>query len=119
MLLLRQLENPVLPLLPLRGCAGELGLSQAGSPGISIHQAVSLGVNNKAAHLPEPSSLRAAVVAFDSGGKPLGPCMLPVTEKVTAHSGSLAIVNHSNKSISGGDRKSDINTTKGKRGIKG
>ncbi|CAB1415648.1 unnamed protein product [Pleuronectes platessa] len=30
MLLLRQLK---LPLLPLRGCAGELGLSQPGSPG--------------------------------------------------------------------------------------
>ncbi|CAB1432610.1 unnamed protein product [Pleuronectes platessa] len=31
MLLLRQLK---LPLLPLRGCAGELGLSQPGSPGV-------------------------------------------------------------------------------------
>ncbi|CAB1423062.1 unnamed protein product [Pleuronectes platessa] len=28
MLLLRQLKLPLLPLLPLRGCAGELGLSQ-------------------------------------------------------------------------------------------
>ncbi|CAB1425137.1 unnamed protein product, partial [Pleuronectes platessa] len=31
MLLLHQLK---LPLLPLRGCAGELGLSQPGSPGV-------------------------------------------------------------------------------------
>ncbi|CAB1414462.1 unnamed protein product [Pleuronectes platessa] len=35
MLLLRQLK---LPLLPLRGCAGELGLSQPGSPGLLFVQ---------------------------------------------------------------------------------
>ncbi|CAB1426949.1 unnamed protein product [Pleuronectes platessa] len=36
MLLLCQLKLPLLPLLPLWGCAGELGLSQPGSPGCVV-----------------------------------------------------------------------------------
>ncbi|CAB1449764.1 unnamed protein product [Pleuronectes platessa] len=39
MLLLRQLK---LPLLPLQGCAGELGLSQPGSPGMRGAEQVNL-----------------------------------------------------------------------------
>lgn len=57
---------------------------------ISIYQAVSEGVNNKAAHLLSSPRQRCAVVAVDSGGKPLGLCMLPVKEKVTGPSDSLA-----------------------------
>ncbi|CAB1432082.1 unnamed protein product [Pleuronectes platessa] len=42
MLLLRQLKLPLLPLLPLRGCAGERGLLQPGSPGVKSKAGPSL-----------------------------------------------------------------------------
>ncbi|CAB1441123.1 unnamed protein product [Pleuronectes platessa] len=56
MLLLRQLR---LPLLPLRGCPGELGLSQPGSPGNVLseqHKHVTMRTVRGVSHRQKPAS---------------------------------------------------------------